>query len=143
MIHPHDQALMDAIEKEYWARGERDFRAYARAYAHDDGVIWDTAHSWVHGESPADTLRLLEPWLAYLQIKDVRSVADPEPVMLGEGSYPIDGLADALQRARWTGWISLEWERTWHPDLPAIDAALSKSRSWAGNLIEKQGKEQL
>lgn len=43
MVHPHDQSLMDAIEKEYWARGERDFRAYARAYAHDDGVIWDTA----------------------------------------------------------------------------------------------------
>lgn len=43
MVHPHDQALMDSIEKEYWARGERDFRAYAKAYAHDDGVIWDTA----------------------------------------------------------------------------------------------------
>jgi dihydroorotase len=43
MVHPHDQALMDAIEQEYWARGERDFRAYAKAYAHDDGVIWDTA----------------------------------------------------------------------------------------------------
>jgi len=43
MIHPHDQSLMDAIEKEYWAKGERDFRAYAKAYAHDDGVIWDTA----------------------------------------------------------------------------------------------------
>ena len=28
MIHPHDQSLMDAIEHEYWARGERDFRAY-------------------------------------------------------------------------------------------------------------------
>jgi dihydroorotase len=43
MIHPHDQSLMDAIEHEYWARGERDFRAYAKAYAHDDGLIWDTA----------------------------------------------------------------------------------------------------
>ncbi len=43
MVHPHDQSLMDAIEHEYWDRGERDFRAYARAYAHDDGVIWDTA----------------------------------------------------------------------------------------------------
>ncbi len=43
MIHPHDQSIMDAIEHEYWAKGERDFRAYARAYAHDDGVIWDTA----------------------------------------------------------------------------------------------------
>jgi dihydroorotase len=43
MVHPHDQSLMDAIEKEYWAKGERDFRAYAKAYAQDDGVIWDTA----------------------------------------------------------------------------------------------------
>jgi len=43
MVHPHDQALMDSIEREYWDRGERDFRAYAKAYAHDDGVIWDTA----------------------------------------------------------------------------------------------------
>jgi dihydroorotase len=43
MVHPHDQALMDAIEHEYWDRGERDFRAYAKAYAQDDGVIWDTA----------------------------------------------------------------------------------------------------
>lgn len=43
MVHPHDQSLMDAIEKGFWARGERDFRAYAKAYAYDDGVIWDTA----------------------------------------------------------------------------------------------------
>lgn len=43
MVHPHDQALMDVIEKEYWARGERDALAYARAYAAGDGVIWETA----------------------------------------------------------------------------------------------------
>jgi dihydroorotase len=43
MIHPHDQSLMDAIEHEYWDRGQRDYAAYANAYAHDDGVIWDTA----------------------------------------------------------------------------------------------------
>src|SRR3954463_12929596 len=29
MVHPHDQALMDVIEKEYWDRGERDALAYA------------------------------------------------------------------------------------------------------------------
>ena len=43
MVHPHDQALMTAIEERYWARGERDFRAYAAAYAAHDGIIWDTA----------------------------------------------------------------------------------------------------
>jgi dihydroorotase len=43
MVHPHDQALMSAIEERFWERGERDFRAYARAYAAHDGIIWDTA----------------------------------------------------------------------------------------------------
>ena len=43
MIHPHDQAMMNVIEQEYWDRGERDFRAYAKAYSAMDGVIWDTA----------------------------------------------------------------------------------------------------
>jgi dihydroorotase len=45
MVHPHDQALMTAIEEGFWARGERDFRAYARAYSAHDGIIWDTAAS--------------------------------------------------------------------------------------------------
>lgn len=43
MVHPHDQELMDHIEHGYWARGERDFRAYAKAYSAYDGIIWDTA----------------------------------------------------------------------------------------------------
>jgi dihydroorotase len=43
MVHPHDQALMTAIEERFWERGEHDFRAYAKAYAAHDGIIWDSA----------------------------------------------------------------------------------------------------
>jgi dihydroorotase len=43
MIHPHDQALMSHIEQRFWARGERDAQAYAKAYSAYDGIIWDTA----------------------------------------------------------------------------------------------------
>ncbi|CAM3225170.1 dihydroorotase [Stackebrandtia soli] len=43
MVHPHDQALMDHIEKGFWDRGERDALAYARAYAAHNGLIWDSA----------------------------------------------------------------------------------------------------
>ena len=43
MVHPHDQELMDHIEHQFWDRGERDYRAYAKAYAAYDGIIWDTA----------------------------------------------------------------------------------------------------
>jgi dihydroorotase len=43
MVHPHDQALMDHVEKQFWDRGERDALAYAKAYAAHDGLIWETA----------------------------------------------------------------------------------------------------
>lgn len=43
MVHPHDQELMTAIEERFWERGERDYRAYARAYSAHDGIIWDSA----------------------------------------------------------------------------------------------------
>jgi dihydroorotase len=43
MVHPHDQALMAHIEEQSWARGERDAKAYAKAYSAYDGIIWDTA----------------------------------------------------------------------------------------------------
>jgi sugar phosphate isomerase/epimerase len=106
---------------------------------HPARVLWDTAHSWSHGETPAESLADLMPWLAHLQIKDERSPADPVPVPLGEGSYPVTELAAALDASAWTGWLALEWERKWHPTLPPLDAALVAAHDWAAPLFERQG----
>lgn len=43
MVHPHDQGIMSALEKESWDRGDRSPQAYAKTLAAYDGVIWDTA----------------------------------------------------------------------------------------------------
>ena len=43
MVHVHDQSIMDVIEQDYWSRGERDYRAYACAYAEHDGIVWEAA----------------------------------------------------------------------------------------------------
>jgi dihydroorotase (multifunctional complex type) len=43
MVHPHDQAIMDYIEGQYWAAGDRSPEAYAKTLAAYDGIIWDTA----------------------------------------------------------------------------------------------------
>jgi dihydroorotase (multifunctional complex type) len=47
LVHPHDQDLMRAIESRFHERGERDFRAYARAFAMHNGIVWDTAAAFV------------------------------------------------------------------------------------------------
>lgn len=47
MVHPHDQTLMETIEQRFWARDERDHRAYARAFASYEGMVWDTATAFL------------------------------------------------------------------------------------------------
>lgn len=58
MVHPHDQSLMDTIEQEYWERGERDALAYARAYSHANGMMWDVAVATLLRLQEATDLRL-------------------------------------------------------------------------------------
>jgi dihydroorotase len=58
LVHPHDPALMKAIEAPYFERGERDYRAYAKAFASYEGIVWDTASSLVTRLQEATDVRL-------------------------------------------------------------------------------------
>ncbi len=58
MIHPHDQDLMDVIEKRYWDMGDRSPQAYAKAYREFDGIIWDTAIATILRMQKATGVRL-------------------------------------------------------------------------------------
>lgn len=94
---------------------------------HPVRVIWDAAHSWRAGESPAESVELLRPWIAYVQVKDTDSRDGFRPVFPGEGDYPVASLVDVLE----PGWAqSLEWERKWHPELPPLAEALPAAWEW-------------
>lgn len=94
---------------------------------HPVRVIWDAAHSWRAGETPAQTIELLRPWIAYLQVKDTDSTNGFKPVFPGTGDYPIADLMAVVDR----GWAqSFEWERKWHPELPPLAEALPATWQW-------------
>lgn len=97
MVHPHDQALMDAIEREYWDRGERDFRAYAKAYAHDDGVIWDTA--------VAVLLRLQEATGVRLHLLHTQTSRVVEMLRVAKAS----GRTISAEVNPWCFWLGNDW----------------------------------
>jgi sugar phosphate isomerase/epimerase len=81
------------------------------------GVVWDVCHTWRAGESPESARALLGDRIALLHVKDAR--ADGELVLLGEGDVPI---AESL--SGWDGWVSVEWEKRWHPELAEPEIAL-------------------
>jgi sugar phosphate isomerase/epimerase len=95
---------------------------------HNAKVIWDSAHTWSHGETPAESLDLLKPWIDFIQIKDSDSAQNYKPVAIGTGDYPIGRLLQAVRDSDY--WLSLEWELKWHPDLPPLTEALPATRNW-------------
>jgi len=90
-------------------------------------VLWDAVHPWRNGESPSRTRAVLAEYLGYFQVKDARA-ADPTPLPPGDGEVPLEECADVL--AGWSGWVSLEWEKAWYPDIPPVDVALRAAARW-------------
>ncbi|GAA1187538.1 TIM barrel protein [Nesterenkonia xinjiangensis] len=92
-------------------------------------VLWDGLHPWRSGEDPEETRELLGDHLAYFQVKDaVWRDGTWVPVVVGEGQVPVLQQARLLQD--FTGWVSLEWERRWHPQIAPLAEALPPAASW-------------
>lgn len=100
-----------------------------RAPGHCVEVIWDALHPWRAGEEPAETLRAVAPWLAYLQIKDADAGPDGALRLVGAGQLPLDLIAAELPHRRELWW-SLEWEKAWHPELADLPEALDDALAW-------------
>lgn len=98
---------------------------------HNVKVIWDSSHTWSHGETAAESFNLLQPWIELVQVKDADSRQDYRPVAIGAGDYPIQELLQTLDGTDYP--VSLEWELKWHPHLPPLEEALPALHSWLGN----------
>lgn len=96
-------------------------------------LIWDTHHTWkLGGESPSYTWKHLGPFTKHIHVKD--SVSTPSAkhpytyVLPGQGQMPIAEVMKLLRRDHYTGAVSLEWEKMWHPYLPPLADALHSVR---------------
>ncbi|MFF2040833.1 sugar phosphate isomerase/epimerase family protein [Kitasatospora sp. NPDC058170] len=94
------------------------------------GALWDLLHTWLAGESPAESYRALGPGLGYVQVKDVASAGDLTPLALGAGVLP---LADCLRLLPRDCWIAWEYEAPWHPRAAPLEPLL---RAGARHLAE-------
>lgn len=95
------------------------------------GAVWDVLHTWRAGEAPAEAVGALGPRLRLVQVKDATGPTTGDPLTLpGEGALPVADVLAALAGGGYAGWLSLEWERPWSPDLPDLDTALAATRPW-------------
>lgn len=117
MVETHDSLLTSPILT--------DFFKVAKGTA----LLWDAHHTWRKGgEDPLLTWKAVRKHTVHVHVKD--SVAVPSArhpytyVLPGDGEFAMKRLKAELQADRYSGVVSLEWERMWHPDLPELDKAL-------------------
>ncbi|MGN6326795.1 sugar phosphate isomerase/epimerase family protein [Pseudolysinimonas sp.] len=129
-------AAVDVVDQELWLEthdarptGAAVARVLERVDSPRVGAVWDIAHPRAAGEPIATTAHHLAPWLRLVQIKDERR-GSRHPVVPGEGDIPLDVVLAELRDRGFSGRLSLEWERRWHPDIDPLPVAMSSARSW-------------
>jgi sugar phosphate isomerase/epimerase len=98
---------------------------------HQVKALWDSSHTWSHGETLAESFALLRPWLELVQFKQADSRQDYRPVAIDEGDFPIQKLLAVLEGTDYP--LSLEWELKWHPQLPSLAETLPAIHTWLGD----------
>jgi sugar phosphate isomerase/epimerase len=95
------------------------------------GAVWDSHHPHRMGESPADVYANLGRRILLAQVKDARRGpgGDWELVLLGKGEVPVREMLGLLAAGGYQGWISVEWEKRWHPEIAEPQIALPQHLS--------------
>jgi sugar phosphate isomerase/epimerase len=89
------------------------------------GALWDVHHPYRHGEPVSRTAAAIGDRVLHAHVKD--AVRDGEGwrfVLLGEGELPVGSMIGALLERGFTGYLSLDWELMWHPDIAPPEVAL-------------------
>lgn len=91
-------------------------------------ALWDTHHPWrLRGETPTATWAALGPWVRNTHWKDsMPGTPRHRLCQIGAGDVPFGEFLDVLRAGGYDGWLTLEWERRWHPDLPPMETALER-----------------
>ncbi len=105
---------------------------YRRGMSERVEVLWDTLHSYRHGESGAETWAALGARIRLVHVKDAH-VATPENfdfALTGEGSVPVGGFIELLDAKDYDGFVNFEWEKGWHPEIAEPEIALPHFMRW-------------
>lgn len=91
------------------------------------GALWDLHNpARFRGESAEETIKNLGAYVRHVHVKDSEGSGENLAYcLIGEGELPIDELIDALRSINYDGFISLEWDVAWLPELADMDIIFS------------------
>ena len=130
-----------------FASAEATSRILARAGTRGVGVVWDPANAFAEsGEHPSGGLATLGGLVRHVHLKDIRLVSSSgaaktacQPRLIGTGEFPAGEVVALLRGAGFTGHVSFEWEKRWHPSIEEPEVALPHFARWLRQALERAG----
>jgi sugar phosphate isomerase/epimerase len=108
------------------------------------GAVWDSHHPHRMGERPAEVHANLAGRILLAQVKDARRAPDRadgwQLVPLGEGKVPVREMIGLLLAGGYQDWISVEWEKHWHPEIAEPETALPQHLELLRRWLRELGK---
>lgn len=120
-----------------FSTGEAVAALMAQAGDAGTGVIWDLRHPYANGEAPARTAELIGSRTYHAHIKDEK--ADGTMTLLGEGDVPLRELLTQLCDLGFAGYVSFEWEKAWHPEIPDPEIAIPAAAEYLKGAFAELG----
>ena len=105
-------------------------------------IIWDVLHSIEYKENICDTIAYLGDSIVHVHFKDAVPSKDMNICQyvhtdLCEGIVPFEKVISELKQINFTGYLSLEWESPWRPEIrnlyPDVNVLLKKYNSILDN----------
>ena len=96
------------------------------------GLLLDYANAWPEGPHGRAAVVLAAPYLKHVHMKDIiagRDGAD-QFVDFGAGNIGWPEVLAALVEIGYAGFVSDEYERCWHPELPPAEIAMRQHAQW-------------
>ncbi len=86
-------------------------------------ALWDMHYPYrVAGETPDKTIENLGAYVRHVHLKDSEETdTGLEYRLIGEGTLPIADMIMALRSVNYDGFISLEWDPAWMPEIDDIE----------------------
>ncbi len=125
-LEVHDSFTWDRKRKRGTTSSMMAARVSAAAHAPEVGILWDLGNPYLEGDSAAESWAQVSGQVNFVHAKDMRRKASGEweYVLPGEGVIPLADVFRWLHGSGYDGWVSVEWEKKWHPEIAEPDVAL-------------------
>jgi fatty-acyl-CoA synthase len=102
-------------------------------------ALWDFHHTFRYaGESAEKTVQTLGSFIKYTHVKDsVMKDGKASYRMMGEGDLPIDEFMMALRSINYEGYVSLEWVRSYAPDMDEAGVVFPQYANYMSRFTNK------